>query len=1150
MLRKVTTAIVTVVIALSIVTATFAATQTFTPGTPQLGELSISVIDPATAGPTSGAIRVRQWDGSAWLYTSENSGQAKGSSLCFGSTVSRYDIGGGGATSVWDGNDAELNAVLNTRTLNGPTVYQIVSQWDLGGGMTVDQVIDYDRTNINFYTITWTITNNTGSNQDNLSFIHGADSLLQGTDAGDGFTSTDGSYLEIGVTSPVTGQRMWLHSDNTMWGNTSGANAGSTLATVTRTDVDNCDLTPTAIDGTYDNAYAMQWFYDDGEGGSTLLDGASWTFAATEYFVLPNNVPVATDDGVYFFLHDTINNGVMPSVLDNDTDVQDDPAGPDTLTAVLDTAPAHVSIDGSFTLYSDGTFDYEPDSGYVGVDSFTYHVNDGTNDSNIATASIEVTNQAPTADDDGAYSTHHGTALNVPAPGVLDGDADLDGDTISLSLDTNPAHAASFTLYANGSFDYTPVAGYVGPDSFTYHVTDGVADSNIATVSIDVTNTVPTAGDDDYTVHHSTTLAVVPPGVLFDDADTDSDPLTAVLDTLPAHAASFTFNSDGSFSYTPVAGYVGYDWFTYHVNDGAEDSAVALVSIDVTNTLPVAVNDGTYSVLHNQTLTVPALTGLLANDSDADGDTLTIVSIDASGTALGTLAITTATGAFTYTPPLNYVGTTTFTYQVYDGAQNSNTATVTIDVTNEAPVATGDYYETNHTATLTTTAGVDGVLENDTDADADPLDAVLVDDVDHGTLTLNADGSFTYIPDGTPGIWDDYFTYYADDGMDMYNTSETVTVQIHLVNTPPVTYLDWYLMMSYDTLSGNVLDNDMDADGDPLTATATWGPYDGSLLDFFSDGSFTYQPDPFTGSILYDEFGYYADDGWDQTNGMVWIDVFQPTQESDITLNYNGWEGYEDKSASNGTYRANNEKGGSFTFAPNYKFKGVTLYTYRGPDQGKVRIFLDGKFLKTVDLYRATPQWGYTIPLTFLNGKHTLRFENLGIPAGKFIRMDKLSVNTNTGKFTLEDTDSAITWGVDLWKTYMNASAMGGSFRQSTKSKARVEHDFFGDRIDWITATGPNLGIAKVIIDGVVVETVDLYSPTQTWQVIKTYAGLGDDFHRIRIEATGLHSSFSTGIGIVVDAFGSYTYDSCAVLAKDATSCFAAPRVPGLAGKR
>ena len=159
------------------------------------------------------------------------------------------------------------------------------------------------------------------------------------------------------------------------------------------------------------------------------------------------------------------------------------------------------------------------------------------------------------------------------------------------------------TLNANGSFSYIPTAAYTGPDSFTYHANDGSLDSNVVTVSLTVslTNTAPVAVADTYSTALNTTLTVATPGVLANDTDAESNPLTAVLNTNVGHG-TLTLNANGSFSYIPTAAYSGPDSFTYHANDGSLDSNVVTVSLTVslTNTAPVAVAD-TYSTALNTT---------------------------------------------------------------------------------------------------------------------------------------------------------------------------------------------------------------------------------------------------------------------------------------------------------------------------------------------------------------------------------------------------------------------------------------------------------------------------------------------------------------------------------------------------------------------
>jgi VCBS repeat-containing protein len=123
-------------------------------------------------------------------------------------------------------------------------------------------------------------------------------------------------------------------------------------------------------------------------------------------------------------------------------------------------------------------------------------------------------NTPPTAGND-AYSTNEDTTLTVPAPGVLGNDTDADGNSLTAAQVTGPAHG-SLTLNADGSFTYVPAANFNGPDSFTYQASDGIAPSNVATVSITVNagNDPPNAADDSYSTAEDTALSVAAPGVL------------------------------------------------------------------------------------------------------------------------------------------------------------------------------------------------------------------------------------------------------------------------------------------------------------------------------------------------------------------------------------------------------------------------------------------------------------------------------------------------------------------------------------------------------------------------------------------------------------------------------------------------------------
>jgi VCBS repeat-containing protein len=359
----------------------------------------------------------------------------------------------------------------------------------------------------------------------------------------------------------------------------------------------------------------------------------------------------------------------------------------DPLTYAVVNPPAHGAVDLNPAT---GSFTYTPAADWFGTDSFTFRVNDGTADSNVAGVFVTVrpVNDAPVAAGD-AFATDEDTALSVAASGVLGNDTDVDSGPLSARLVSGPAHG-TLSLNADGSFAYTPAANYNGTDSFTYVANDGSADSASATVTLNVNavNDAPTARADSYSTDEDTALTVGAPGVLGNDTDVDGDALSARLVSGPAHG-TLTLNADGSFTYTPASNYNGSDAFTYRANDGAADSVVATVTLTVTavNDAPTAGADS-YSTNEDTTLTVSA-PGVLGNDADVDGDTLSAVLV--SGPANAASFTLNPDGSFAYTPAANFFGSDSFTYKPTDGAAAGNTVTValTVNPVNDAPSFVG-----------------------------------------------------------------------------------------------------------------------------------------------------------------------------------------------------------------------------------------------------------------------------------------------------------------------------------------------------------------------------------------------------------------------------------------------------------------------------
>lgn len=361
--------------------------------------------------------------------------------------------------------------------------------------------------------------------------------------------------------------------------------------------------------------------------------------------------------------------------------------------------------------------------------------------------------------------------------------------------------------------------GFSGHGTITTPVGDLAAISDDAdvfllkmTVGVPVPDP-PLATSDSYVANANRQLTVASPGLLANDTIASGAALEAVLVAGPAHG-TLTLAPDGSFLYQPEAGYTGSDSFNYRATDGQTSSNAATVTITVTpNRAPVAGNNY-YTARMNAVFTVAA-PGPLAEDWDANGDPLTASLV--AGPAHGTLVFN-ADGSFTYTPNPGYQGRDVFTYQASDGEATSNTATVEINVVpNAKPVPLDDVYAVN--AGRNVDIHAPGVLLNDIDSDGDTLTAILADGPQHGTLTFNADGSFSYIPeDGYIG--DDRFTYRTNDGYD-HSALATVTIQVK----PPAADGSWAFAIG-GPLEDVVNSMRMDAQGNIYVAGAFRGTVD------------------------------------------------------------------------------------------------------------------------------------------------------------------------------------------------------------------------------------------------------------------------------------------------------------------------------------
>lgn len=465
-----------------------------------------------------------------------------------------------------------------------------------------------------------------------------------------------------------------------------------------------------------------------------------------------NNPPTAVNDT----FSTTPSTAVSDNVLTNDSD----PDG-DALTA--NEAPITAPGNGSLTLAADGSFTYTPNDDFLGDDSFRYEVCDPANACAEAdvTITIVVPVPLPVANDDTAETTQ-GTAVSG---NVLTNDTPEGGLTLNTTPTTAPAHG-EVVLQTNGDFTYTPAAGFVGTDTFTYEACDAVPACGTAVATITVNSTGPDAIDDEFTMAVNT---AVTGNVLTNDTHPNGDTLT--VDTTPVTAptnGTVVLQANGDFTYTPETDFAGSDSFRYKVCDTAPLCSEADVAIQV-GPGPNAVDD-TFITAVNTAVSDNVVT----NDTHPDNKTLTVDTTPVTTPTNGTLDLQ-ANGDFTYTPATDFAGSDGFRYKVCDDASLCDEADVTIDVMVDPPPTTVN--DEGETALNTELKG--NVLDNDSDPGG--LDLALtttpVEDVDHGTVTLSENGDFTYMPD-TDFTGEDQFTYEVCNSNDKCSQAVvTITVQ-------------------------------------------------------------------------------------------------------------------------------------------------------------------------------------------------------------------------------------------------------------------------------------------------------------------------------------------------------------------------------------
>ncbi|MBL8788377.1 MAG: tandem-95 repeat protein, partial [Deltaproteobacteria bacterium] len=574
----------------------------------------------------------------------------------------------------------------------------------------------------------------------------------------------------------------------------------------------------------------------DGQGGCA-------TALVTIGVGVVNGPPNARDDQATT----TAGTGIRIDVLANDSDPEGKP-----LTVTFAGYPSH----GTTNVEFDGKVTYTPDPGFVGVESFVYTVCDEAGACASAEVRVTVTrvgNEPPVAVDD-VLTTLSGTPVTFDP---TENDYDPDGDAVSLVGIVEPPKHGTLVVSPDGAVTYTSAPDFAGLDTFLVEIDDGHGGRDTSSVTVYVLegqNRSPIAEADAYTVDLT---GVWPLNVLANDSDPDGDTLQIVDVTQPpegpvsiAPNGNLVFTPDPRAVLPPVDPATGFPTtrFAYTVSDGRGGYATTVVTLTFPkeNRRPVARDD---------VATTPedtaVLVAVLINDEDADGDPLTVAAIF-SEPRHGTATLL-PDNTILYEPGSDYIGTDVFAYRACDDRGLCDQAYVVVTVTpmNDPPTAQDDSISIEKDEVVQ----ID-VLWNDYDRDGDLIDLQgIVTPPARGLAFVNPDGTVTYQPPtGFVGV--DTFTYRICDPQGACATAK-VTVDVGSGNHTPVATDDEAETDEGQAVVIDVLDNDVDPDGDTLVVGQVEDPRHGSAT-INGDGTITYVPDPdFIGTEL---FSYSACD--------------------------------------------------------------------------------------------------------------------------------------------------------------------------------------------------------------------------------------------------------------------------------------------------
>jgi gliding motility-associated-like protein len=565
----------------------------------------------------------------------------------------------------------------------------------------------------------------------------------------------------------------------------------------------------------------------------------------------PVNDPPVVDHEVHIINEDNTASGDLTDAGDSD------PVEGTPLTA--NTTPLSGPAHGTITVNANGTYTYTPTANYNGTDQVVISICDAglplpalcVNDTIYIT--INPVNDPPVVD----HETHIINEDNTASGDLTNaGDTDPEGTTLTANTTplSGPAHG-TITVNANGTYTYTPTANYNGTDQVVISICDAglplpaLCVNDTIYITINPVNDPPVVDNETDNTPQNTPVS----GDLTDAGDSDIDG-NLVVTTTPLSGptnGSITINPNGTYTYSPNIGFSGHDTVVVQICDDGTPLPVICVTdtifINVSNVNDPPVLDNEHHVINEDNTAGGDVTD--AGDSDPEGTTLTANTTPVSGPAHGTITVN-ANGTYTYTPNANYNGTDQVVISICDAGLPlpalcvNDTIFITINPVNDPPVIDDEFHNIpeNTTATGDLTNAGDSDIDGNLIANTTPLSGPS-----HGTITINANGTYSYTPNANYNGNDTVIVQICDDGTPLpaICVNDTIFIVVSPFNDPPVVDNEYHII-NEDSIAGGDLTNAGDSDPDGnlvVNTTPLSGPAHGTIT-INPNGTYTYIPNP------------------------------------------------------------------------------------------------------------------------------------------------------------------------------------------------------------------------------------------------------------------------------------------------------------------